>query len=180
MLFFPVFVYTEPRSAKLQPRPVPPAWRGDHPTRRGSADSDRGGQVALSRRVLSSIPVIQPLCFQTLTHSSAQWTLATPFLSSASRLFLLQWECTPLPSGMSSHKESLGNWRFDPLNSSSFHFSPFTGHGLRGTALQPLRAPRTQNEFTNCAFSCPERRGGVPATPLPRENSRGAHFMGGV
>lgn len=84
----------------------------------------------------------------------------------------------PLLSGMSSDKKSLGNWRFDSLNSPSFHFSPSTGHGLRNTVLQPLRAPLAQKELTNCAFSSPERKGVVLATPLPRENS-GRAFHGG-
>jgi hypothetical protein len=168
MLFFPVF-------AKLQPRPVPPVRRGDHLMRRGTPDSDRGGKVASSRLVRSSIPFIQPLFFHTLMDSSAQWTLATPFLSSASRLFLLQWGYTPLPSGMSPNKEPLGNWGFDPLNSPSFHFSPFTGHGLRDATRKPLLDPRAQKEFTNCAvlrnkpFAC--------HTLAPRE-FEGAPFMG--
>jgi hypothetical protein len=59
MLFFRVI-------AKLQPRPVPPARRG--------------GQAAPSRRVLLPIPVIQPLCFQTLTYSFSQRRSRNPFL----------------------------------------------------------------------------------------------------
>jgi len=55
----------EPRSAKLQPRPDPPATR--------------------SRLVLLVIPVIQPLYFQWLPDSFAQWTRFNPFLSNRFR-----------------------------------------------------------------------------------------------
>jgi hypothetical protein len=66
MQFFPVFVYTEPRSAKLQPRPVPPACRGDHPTSRGSPDSDRGGQVAPLGLSSCPFPSFNPFAFKRL------------------------------------------------------------------------------------------------------------------
>src|ERR1700674_2557882 len=67
MLSFPVF-------AKLELRSVPRALRG--------------GQAVLSRFVLSSIPVIQPICFQTLAHSLAQRRSRNP-------LFFNRW-CTKL------------------------------------------------------------------------------------
>jgi hypothetical protein len=73
MLFFPVF-------ATLQPGPPP---------------ARRCGQAELSRFFLSPIPAIQPLCFQTLTDSSAQWAPATPYLSIACGLFPSPWGCIP-------------------------------------------------------------------------------------
>jgi hypothetical protein len=59
MLSSPVFVYTEPRSAKLQPRPEPPG--------------------ALSRLDLFANSVIQLFYFQQLPDSFAQWTLPNSF-----------------------------------------------------------------------------------------------------
>jgi hypothetical protein len=74
MLFFPVFATLQPRIVFL---------------------SCRSGLAALSRFVLSSIPIIQPLCFQTLADSFAQWALATPLLSISSGLFPSPWGCIP-------------------------------------------------------------------------------------
>jgi hypothetical protein len=60
-----------------------------------------------------SLPIIQPLCFQTLTDSclpraeprGAQWSAATTVFSDASGLFPSPWGCVP-PYGRSFLKES--------------------------------------------------------------------------
>jgi hypothetical protein len=68
MLFFPVF-------ARLQSRPDP--------------------QVELPRLVPSSIPVIQPLCFQTLTHSFAQRRSRNSFFFNRLRTLSITTEGVP-------------------------------------------------------------------------------------
>jgi hypothetical protein len=94
MVFFPVFACTEPRSAKLQPRPDP--------------------QVALSRLALSSIPVsvsvIETLCFQTLAHSFPQRRSRNPFLFNRFRtLSIATGVYTPSlvsPLSLAAHKRT--------------------------------------------------------------------------
>jgi hypothetical protein len=93
MLFFPVF-------ARLQSRPDP--------------------QVELPRLVPSSIPVIQPLCFQTLTHSFAQRRSRNSFFFNRLRtLSITTRGCTPLPLFSSSASSPISSISRRPSHFSS-------------------------------------------------------------
>jgi hypothetical protein len=175
MLFLPVFVYTEPRSAKLQPDQFPlPAV----------ATSRRGVGVPIpigagkSHSLVSPsrpFPSFNPFAFKrlrTLLRNGRSQLLSFQALPDSfycnGGVPPSQAECPPTRSLSES-----GGWTHSIARVFIFHLSQVTDYGARLSSHCALRERKKNSPPAAGAFSCPEWKGGVLATPLPRENSRG-------
>jgi hypothetical protein len=120
MLFFPVF-------AKLQRRIVPPAHSGD--------------RVAVSRLAFQALPVIQPLSFQTLTDSFAQWTHSNPFAFNRLRTLSIAMGGVPPYAGLKLRSASARSAHVRAITPFFAALPLLMGGGGVSRRNQPARQP---------------------------------------